>query len=140
MEKTEIFNQIQELFNTVNNGINLTPKEKREMTGMGPSREAFVKEIMQLLNDDDSFLPKNYDSSNILNAYKSFTDYANILKRIEELRNLIHGHFVEYGTLSFKEALKIKRLLDNNPDPKFDEARKRIGTYFKNKNANNKNR
>lgn len=133
MEKNDIIKLLKKLSNELNKGICLTPEEKRKMAGMGNSREEFVKTVIKVIKEDDSFLPRNYDSDKIESAYRLFLDYSELLDHVHDLRNIIHNHYVGYGTSSYQEALVIKKLLENNPDDRFAQLKKELRVHFENK-------
>lgn len=130
MDVQKLIEILQKVQDETDRGIHLSPAQKREMTGMGESRESFVVRIIKLLGDNDSFLPRNYDKQIILELYKSFQEYREMLSSVETLKLQLYNHFIKYGTSSFKEALKIKKLLDDNPSDEFDEIRKEISRFF----------
>ena len=105
--------------------INLTPEERRELPRMGDRSRGFVQEALALAEQDDSFLPRSFDTAemrkdedlyNLLNSIQ--TALTMLFEKIDDTRMLV-GTDLYVAALDVYDAAKrngdseaLDRLLD----------------------------
>jgi len=112
--------------------INLTQEERRSLPKMGNKRYAFVKRLIQAVNENLSHIPSSYNVPALEQDFLGFDDLNEIRIPVMQMLEKISDTQLGAGTEANKAALKGKELLEaaNRDNPGLDDVVSELQEFF----------
>lgn len=112
--------------------INLTQEERKSLPKMGNKRYAFVKRLIQAVNENTSHIPSSYNVPALEQDFMGFDDLNEIRIPVMQLLETISDTQLGAGTEANKSALKGKELLEaaNRDNPGLDDMVAELQEFF----------
>jgi len=125
---------VEQILELSNEGIILSNHERRCMPGMGAKRLDFVEKVVEIIEKEEGFLSRDFDIDILKQNILKFKHYKILLSKIEVLKVQVRTNMIQYGTLSYKQALAAKKSLDNSVEDKYVHYRNQLKDYFEERN------
>lgn len=106
-EKKELISAINRLMRQIDNGIVLSPGERRNKWSLGEKRINFMKKLLESVEKVKYKYPDLINSDVIISKLSAWEQYGKILIEIEKLCEVTNDHYLTYGSDAFDEAREI---------------------------------
>jgi hypothetical protein len=111
--------------------IDLTPKERQELPKMGDKTQAFVFGVANLVSNDGSFLPRNFDEAVFAKDVALVKALQGIRQELLRLAELVDDTAVAVGSEAYVAALVAYRAAqENGRGEGLDELLDELGRRF----------
>jgi hypothetical protein len=94
--------------------IDLSPKERQELPKMGDKSQAFVYGVANLVANDDTFLPRNFDEDAFARDVALIKALAGIRQELVRLAELVDDTAVAVGSEAYMASLVAYRAAREN--------------------------
>lgn len=84
--------------------INLTLEERRAQPKLGDKTRIFIQKAMEVVNRDDSFLPRSFDVADMQREVELFEGLYPILLSLAQLHELVEHTYLAAGNDAYASA------------------------------------
>jgi len=85
--------------------IDISVEDRQNMLKMGDKSRAFVQKTMDLVNQNDDFLPRGFDVDEMRKDVKLLADLYPILQGLNQLQELVDDTIMVVGSEAYAAAL-----------------------------------
>lgn len=91
--------------------IDLTPDDRQSLLKMGDKSRAFVAQALTIAEQDDSFLPRSFDTAEMRQDVQLIEALAPIMVAVTQLNEMLGDTFALVGSDAYSAALLVYNAL-----------------------------
>ena len=130
-DRDQILRLINQIFDLLPFTVDLTPSERKSLVKMGVSGRSFVEESLVLVEQDDSFMPRSFDKSEMRADMDLYTTMLPVLMQLTKLYEAVNDTMMLAGSDLIMAGLDIYRnSKDNGRGENLDNLVPLLGQRF----------
>jgi hypothetical protein len=87
--------------------INLSKEERRTLPKLGDKTRIFVQKAMEVVDQNDNFLPRSFDVSNMRREVNLYEGLYPILLSLAQLHELVEDTYMSAGNEAYASAREV---------------------------------
>ncbi len=113
-DKTDILNHIKQIRLKLPFLVDLSPEERQSLPKMGAKRRSFVTDALTLAEQDDSFLPRSFDVTEMRKDVELTESLAPIVVAMTQLAELLDDTYTLAGSEAYSGGLVVYQSATRN--------------------------
>lgn len=108
-DRDQILNLIEQIFDLLPFNVDLTPDERQSLVKMGESGRPFVELALNLVEQDDSFMPRTFDKTEMRADLDLYTTTLPVLMQLTKLYEAVNDTMMLAGSDLIMAGLDVYR-------------------------------
>jgi len=132
--RDKILDLIRQIFELLPVQVDLSPDERQSLVKMGNSGRPFVEETLNMVEQDDSFMPRTFDKTEMRQDSDFYTTMLPVSIQLTKLFETVNDTMMLVGSDLIMAALDVYRnAKDNGKGANLDNLVPLLGQRFKRK-------
>jgi hypothetical protein len=113
-ERDKILDLIRQIFDAMPFQVDLSPEQRKSAVKMGESGRPFVEASLNLVEQDDSFMPRSFDKTEMRQDSDFYTTMLPVFIQVTKLYEAVSDTMLLAGSDLMLAALEVYRNAKNN--------------------------
>lgn len=87
----------------------INAEERRTLFGMGNKNRIFAGKVLEVIQQDPSFLPRSFDAEKLQQDLITYDRLSKVLMALDQLRDLVDATTISIGSEAYENALTAYR-------------------------------